>query len=164
MSVQVAQAAPAPLAELHVDAEDDDEYSGDEEDSGEDDDAGSLVDFIVNDEGEEGASADEESEAESEAPATAEEAIKRDLDGIDPSNIVYGRRTRRKTQFLEREIFASADYRKMMLCDVPKEEMHAVESEGEEEDYESEGEDGSYLPTDEEDEEEPEDDDDSSDK
>ena len=162
MSVQVAQSAPVPLAELQRDDSADDEDYSDENDSGEDDDAGSLVDFIVNDEGEEGASAGEESEAESEPPATKEDAIKRDLDGIDPSNIVHGRRTRRKTQFLEREIFASDDYRKMMLCDVPKDEMHAVESEGEEEEeYESEGEDGSYLPTDE---DEPEDDDDSDDK
>lgn len=158
MSVQVAPVAAVPLTEavLAEDADDESEYE-DERSTDEDDDAGSLVDFIVNDEGE-----DAESEAGSEAasePATKEEALKRDLDGIDPANIVAGRRVRRRTQFLEREIFASADYRRMMLCDVPKEELHAAaassaSSECEVEDSESEGEDGSYAPTDEEEEEE----------
>ena len=161
MSVEVAPVAAAPLAEavLAEDADDESDYE-DERSTDEDDDAGSLVDFIVNDEGEEGE--DAESEAGSEAasePATKEEALKRDLDGIDPANIVAGRRVRRRTQFLEREIFASADYRRMMLCDVPKEELHAAaassaSSECEVEDSESEGEDGSYAPTDEEEEEE----------
>lgn len=154
MSLQVAPIAAAPLAEDAGESEYGEERSDDE-----DDDAGSLVDFIVDDEGEEGGSGAEsgaESDAESEAPATKEEAVKRDLDGIDPSNIVAGRRVRRRTQFLEREIFASPDYQRMMLCDVPKEELHAAaassDSECGAEESESEGEDGSYVPTDEEEE------------
>jgi hypothetical protein len=161
MSVEVAPVAAAPLTEAvlaeDADGESESEYE-DERSADEDDDAGSLVDFIVNDEGGEGEDAESEAGSETASePATKEEALKRDLDGIDPSNIVAGRRVRRRTQFLDREIFASADYRRMMLCDVPKEELNAAaassaSSECEVED--SEGEDGSYAPTDDEEDEE----------
>ena len=92
------------------------------------DDAGSLVDFIVDDEPGDGGHASDgaESDAESDAPATREEALARDLDGIDSSNIVTGKRQRRQTQFFERQVFASDEYRRMVLQDVPKQEMSAV--------------------------------------
>ena len=74
------------------------------------------------------------------------------MDGIDTSNIVLGKRTRRSTQFYDREVFSTAEYRRMMLEDVPADEMHALaESEDEDsdsEDSDSEEEDGSFEPSD----------------
>ena len=77
------------------------------------------------------------------------------MDGIDTSNIVLGKRTRRSTQFYDRQVFSSAEYRRMMLEDVPADEMHALEeSEDEEDESDEDEEDGSFEPSDEEDEEE----------
>lgn len=112
----------------------------DEDSASDDDDAGSLVDFIVEDDGEEDVS-EAASDAESEPPATREEALARELDGISESNIVLGKRARRQTQFYEQNVFRTAEYRRMMLCDVPADEMHALESsdgEGSEEGEEGE--------------------------
>jgi hypothetical protein len=136
-----------------VELDDTDDECGEEEDSGGSDTEGSLVDFIDKEEHED----DETSDAESEGPTTAEEARKRDLEDIDASNIVTGKRTRRATNFYDREVFSSAEYRRMALCDVPKEELHAVEADDEEEEEEDE-EDASYEASTDEDEEEDEED------
>ena len=117
--------------------------SGLEESEGEEsDDAGSLVDFVVEDDGEE---CDDGSSVASEAPATREEALARDLDGISAANIVPGKRVRRATQFYEREVFQTAEYRRMMLCDVPADEMHAVQQSDAESENSGEESDAEYV-------------------
>ena len=133
------------LVDLRDDATDDE----DGDDSGASDSEGSLVDFIDKEENDV-----DVSDAESEGPTTAEEARKRDLEDIDTANIVTGKRTRRATNFYDRAVFASAEYRRMALCDVPKEELHAVVDDDGEEAVDDE--DGSYeaSSTEEEDEEE----------
>lgn len=114
---------------------DEDEY--DEDRSNDDDDeAGSLNDFIADDD------VDGSESGESEGPQTEQEARARDLDGINASNILEGKRTRRSTKFYEQEVFATEEYRRMMLEDVPEDEMHALEDSDEEE--ESDEEDGEY--------------------
>ena len=126
-----------PLSEPAEDPESEDD--GCEEcRSEESDDAGSLVDFVVDD--------DTPIDVEKQTPRGGEQP--RDLDGIDAGNIVLGKRQRRPTQFFERGVFASEEYRKMMLCDIPRDELHAVLSSdegasGEDED-EDEGEDGDW--------------------
>ena len=89
------------------------EYDDDDDDDDDDNDSvGSLVDFVVEDE-EEGTT---ESAPEQSGPVN-------DLDGIDSSNIITGKRKRRQTQFYDRAVFASADYRRMILEDIPPEEI-----------------------------------------
>lgn len=133
---------------------DDDVDDDDDEEEGEDD-AGSLVDFIVNDDEEN--NDDDNSSIQSEQPATQEEAESREMDGIDTANIIVGKRTRRQTKFYEQEVFNTDEYRKMMLCDVPKEEMHAVmESDDEEGSENDEEDDASYDKENEDDDEEEE--------
>jgi hypothetical protein len=117
---------PPPVAPRADDDDDDDDEYDDDADSGAGDSVGSLEDFIVDDEGEEGESDDGASVA-SEPPATREEALARDLDGISSDNIVLGKRTRRPTQFYEHEVFGTSEYRRMLLEDVPPDELHAVE-------------------------------------
>ena len=138
------QDVPVPLYPMKTENGhfDDDVDDDDDEEEGEDD-AGSLVDFIVNDDEEK--NDDDNSSIQSEQPATKEEVESRDMDGIDTSNIMVGKRTRRQTKFYEQEVFNTDEYRKMMLCDVPKEEMHAVmESDDEEESENDEEDDASY--------------------
>ena len=104
--------------------DDDDEF--DETRSVDSDDAGSLVEFVVNDES--GEESDDGASVESEPPRTMEEERERDLDGIDTNNIVVGKRIRRPTQFYEQSVFNTSEYRRMMLDDVPDDEMHALET------------------------------------
>jgi DNA polymerase alpha subunit A len=116
-----------------------------EEDEGEDD-AGSLVDFVVDDEEEE----DEASSIQSDNTPT--EAIKKDMDGIDPLNIIEGKRVRRQTQFYETSVLNTDEYRQMMLCDIPRDEMHAAlqsdeEHEEDEEEDEKDEDDENYSNT-----------------
>jgi hypothetical protein len=76
-----------------------------------------------------------------------------DLDGISSSNIITGKRRRRQTQFYEQTVFNTKEYRNMMLCDVPQEEMHAIE-EDDDDDSEEDEEDDDYDEGEEDDEEE----------
>ena len=112
----------------------DDEH--DETRSVDSDDAGSLEEFIVDDEHDGEESEEEGSVASEPAPLTKDEERARDLDGIDPSNIVLGKRTRKTTQFYEQTVFNTTEYRKMMLDDVPPDEMHALESSDDDSDDE----------------------------
>jgi len=116
-----------------------------------DDDAGSLVDFIVEDEGDEGEECGvyDDASVTSEQPRTEEEERVRDLDGVDSSNIIVGKRTRRQTKFYEQEVFNTEEYRKMVLDDVPEDERHALDESSDEE--ESDMEDGEYSDDDSED-------------
>ena len=99
----------------------------DDEDSEADDSEGSLVDFIVRDnESKEENEEDDNESVESEPAASTEDALARELDGISAGNIVVGKRKRRPTQFYERTVFDTDEYRKMMLDDVPEDEMHAI--------------------------------------
>lgn len=141
--------AKLPIAPDPVDDLDDEEVRSNDDD----DDAGSLVDFIVGDEDEEGDDGDNAS-VTSEPPKTEEEERARDLDGIDSSNIITGKRTRRQTKFYEQEVFNTDEYRKMILEDVPDEERHALEETSDEEDEESDEDDGEYEEEDSEEEEE----------
>ena len=129
-----------PTKRKRVIKEEDDDDVFDETRSVESEDAGSLVDFIVEEEEDNN---DDAESVESEGPTNEEEARQRDLDGIDTSNIIAGKRTRRQTVFYEQTVFKSDEYRKMMLDDVPEDEMHALE-DSEEEEEEEEEEDGSY--------------------
>ena len=128
-----------------LEEEDLDEDFDDEEEEDDDDDEGSLVDFIVKDKDEhsEDETADDSGDEEEE-PLTAEESMRRDMEGIDTSNIVTGKRTRKATKFYENQLFQSEEYRRMMLCDVPDDEMHALEESDDEDDNGSEA-DGSYA-------------------
>lgn len=153
-----------PLSEALAEDLDDDDAEC-EEKSEDESDAGSLVDFIVEDEGEgeEGAVVDDDDDAasvESEPPASKEEAIARDLDGIDQTNIVTGKRTRKQTTFYERQVFETEEYRRMVLCDVPKEDLDALEDSDDEEDDDDDEEDGSFEGDEEDEDEEGEEEDD----
>lgn len=133
---------PIPVKEEELETEEEEE-----EDEEEDDDAGSLVDFIVEDE--EGEEEDDDSSVVSDAPKTKGEAISKDMDGIDVSNILSGKRNRKQTETYEQEVFSSKEYKRMLLCDVPKEEMQYVHDCSEEEEEEGE-EDSLYGESDEE--------------
>jgi hypothetical protein len=128
-----------------------DRYSDDEEEYSEDsDDAGSLVDFIVDDAlGEDG---DTESECsvesgggdESEndeagynssstrhaAPLDEEAKLKKEMDGIDAQNIISGKRKRVQTITYEQELFSSNEYKRMLLCDIPQDDIKLLQEEG----------------------------------
>lgn len=149
VSMQVTLHEKPPIAPDPVDDLDDEEVRSNDDD----DDAGSLVDFIVEDEGEEGDDDDDDASVTSEPPKTKEEERARDLDGIDVSNIISGKRTRRQTKFYEQEVFNTEEYRKMILDDVPDDERHALEETSDEEE-DSDEEDGEYDGEDSDDEEE----------
>jgi len=53
-------------------------------------------------------------------------SMSNDLDGIEVSNILHSKRKRRATVRYEDELFQSDEYRKLMLCDIPDEEMEAA--------------------------------------
>ena len=107
------------------------------------DEVGSLVDFVV----------DEEDEEPAAAPTTNIA-----LDGIDAGNVITGKRKRKQTQFYEQEVFASAEFKRMLLEDVPPSEYDAALGDDDEDDDEEE-EDADYK-----EEEEDEDDDDEDDE
>lgn len=95
----------------------------------EDDDAGSLVDFIEDDD-------DDCSEEDFEETEPTEEEVRRmDVEAIDTNNIRLGKRTRRAPVRYETEVFNTEEYKKLMLTDVPDEELNAI---GEDTDDESE--------------------------
>lgn len=130
--VQPVSECPAyPAKEPPPDEEEDDETEEEEES---DDDAGSLVDFIVDDSSGEEEGPEEEAPPEYGGASTVDEAeaSRRELEDIDPANIVTGKRKRRQTVFLDRQIFGSAEYQKMVLQDVPPEEVDAALGKGEE--------------------------------
>lgn len=139
---------PSPIAQDLSHEQLDDSYDDDDEESEGEDDAGSLVDFIVEDEDEDQEEEEEEADARSdtseEPTKSAQEESKRELEGIDASNIISGKRTRRQTNFYESEVFSTAEYRKMMLADIPSEEMHVVEEDDSEEEDEEGIEDDSW--------------------
>ena len=92
----------------------------DEEESGDDDDdAGSLVDFIVDD-------------RQKIHPEPDESGPTGELDGMDSRNIIEGKRKRRQTRFYETEVFGSVEYKRMVLEDVPPDEMHALDDDSSE--------------------------------
>jgi len=116
------------------DCDEDDE--GMEERSEDESDAGSLDEFIINednDEDEEEEEDEDEGSETEELKLTEEEKIKRDLEDINTSNIIIGKRVRKPVKRLEDDIFNSEEYKKMILCDIPDEELDAVFSESEEE-------------------------------
>ena len=130
------------------------------EDEDEDDDAGSLVDFVVRDD-----------EAVEAAPPEGDD------DAVSLSNVVEGKRVRKKPQRFVDELMATDEYRRMMLCDVPAEEMRAAledsvsddEDDGEEGDEEDDGpesedEDEDYEESDDDEEEEDDEEDDEEDE
>ena len=117
---------------------DDNEHDIEDEEDDNSDDEGSLVDFIVKDEEDK-----------------VEEGPSNEFDGIDESNIVYGKRKRKPTQFYENEVFSSPEFRKMMLEDVPDSEIDAaIGDESEEDDEDEDEEDDSYEEEEDDDEEE----------
>ena len=123
-------------------------YNSSDDSGTDDDDAGSLVDFIAG---------DDEEVVPAVGPAS-------DNDGISASNIITGKRKRKQTVTYEQQLFASPEYRKMMLEDVPADEMDAALGAGEESADFSDGEgdnedeeDGEYEYDEEEDGEEEED-------
>tara|TARA_B110001452_G_scaffold223668_3_gene196998 strand:- start:76 stop:750 length:675 start_codon:yes stop_codon:yes gene_type:complete len=135
---RVDRGSPAdesPREEGEVDENHVQDGGGVDSDSDDDDDAGSLVDFILD---------DTDALEVADTPGAQALPCGGEMDGIDPGNIVTGKRKRRQTQFYEREVFSSENYRKMILVDVPDEEMHAVfeDSENEDEGDEDSGEEG----------------------
>ena len=162
--VSASKKIPKKASKKKDEEVDDDELEGCEERSEDSDDEGSLVDFIVKGDEEENDDTYGSEDDETPEKLTKEEAMKRDLDGIDPSNIIEGgrgRRVRRKTQRYEEEVFASDEYRKMVLCDVPDDEVEdALGSDDEEEMEDEDGEDSDGSYDDEEDDEEDDDEED----
>ena len=105
---------------------DDDDDDGDDSASDDGyDSAGSLADFMVD---------DDDDECQQEVGAAAKGSTS-DMDGIDPKNILSTKRTRTKTNFYDRTVFESAEYRKMILEDIPDDEVGAAlgEEDSEEE-------------------------------
>lgn len=102
------------------------------------DSEGSLKDFIGDDEEEEVVA----------APKT-----QNDMEGIDEGNILKYKRVSRPVKRYETEVFGSAEYRKMILDDVPDDEMEAAlgaDESGEEEGEEEEDDESEEYDTDEE--------------
>ena len=70
-----------------------------------------------------------------------------DDDGVSMANVVEGKRVRKKPKRFVDELMSTDEYRRMMLCDVPAEEMRAAledsvsddEDDGEEGDEEDDG-------------------------
>ena len=120
--------------------EDDRSVDDDDRSVDDDDDAGSLEDFIVKDKTD-----DEESNSEdNDEEVNAEQQKSRDLEDISDNNIVTGKRIRKPVKRFEEGIFNSDEYKKMVFCDIPDEELNAaLESDEDEEDEEDE-EDDSY--------------------
>ena len=135
----IIKGSPRSLKKIVPPSSVDDEHEEDDDEEEGEDEAGSLVDFIVDDEDDEadasGVSDEEEEDRRSlSVDESVDESGNRDMDGIDPANIVTGKRRRVQTQFYEQQVFNSEEYKRMILCDIPKEEMHAVmESDDEEE-------------------------------
>jgi len=146
------KARPAPKSPSPYESDDDEEY--DDARSVDSSDEGSLVDFIVKEDGGEEAENEEPGSEDDDTLLSKEEEIKRDLDGIDRSNIVLGKRTRRATVRYEETVFGTQEYKKMMLCDVPDSEMHALEEEDSDDGYSQDEEDEEYDSEGEEEEEE----------
>jgi len=142
----VAISEPQASEKLLKDVVDDDEDSDDD-----DDDAGSLVDFVVNDDNDDTASIASDA---SEGPKTKTEEVARDLEDINPNNVVLGKRVRKQTNFYDREVFASPEYRKMALEDVPSDEIDAVLGESSDEEDVEDEDDASFDPGEEDNEEE----------
>lgn len=109
--------------------------------SSDDDDDDDLDGFIVDDEedisDQDSYEEDEESETDEEenemddedsdkASNRAEDTIVDDTDGIDKSNIRSSKRVSRQTKRYSDEVYASAEYRKMVLDDVPQHEYQAA--------------------------------------
>ena len=91
-----------------------------------------MKDFIVDDDDDEDGDASVRSaspsysssaETESEVDCTENE---NSVEHICASNIISTKRTRRPTVRYEDQVFSSPSFRKMLLCDIPKEEMQAA--------------------------------------
>lgn len=108
-----------------------------EERSEDESDAGSLEEFII-DENENEESEEEGSCDEDEKEFTKEEEMSRDLEDISKNNIVAGKRVRKPVVRFEDSVFNSEEYKKMLLCDIPDEELDAVLESDEEEEYSDE--------------------------
>ena len=142
---------PPQKTNLSIVNDDEDDDYGDCEvrSNDDDDDAGSLVDFVVesdDDDAEEGSDDEQLSEHRNEREGVvAREMHAKDLDGIDSNNIIQGTRRRKQTTRYEDSVYASAEYRKMVLCDVPDDEIEAINDSDDESEDEEEGEDGDYV-------------------
>jgi len=133
--------ALARPAETHGSEEDENDDCVDETRSVESSDAGSLVDFVVDDDddddddgGDDDGDDKDEEDGDKDGDGDVEGAtepspVANELDGIDPRNIVEGKRARRRTVTYEEKVFASDEYRRMMLDDVPSDEMTALASD-----------------------------------
>ena len=107
-----------------------------EERSEDESDAGSLEEFIIDeDENEE---SEEEGSCDDEKELTKEEEMSRDLEDISKNNIVTGKRVRKPVVRFEDSVFNSEEYKKMLLCDIPDDELDAVLESDEEEEYSDE--------------------------
>lgn len=125
-----------------IEDEDEDEDYGEMEERSEDEsDAGSLNEFIVNEESDDSESDD--GSVDDEKELTTEEKTKKDLEDISESNIVSGKRVRKPVKRFEDSVFNSDEYKKMILCDIPDDELDAVFSSESEEEM-SDEEDGEY--------------------
>lgn len=78
----------------------------------------------------------EEEEEKSSSSPFQETFERSSLVDIDPSNIVNGKRIRKKTKHYAQEVYSSEEYLRMILVDVPEDERRAAcEDEDLEEDY-----------------------------
>lgn len=108
------------------------------------DSVGSGDEFVYAEDGED-EDTDDEEDADSSSddgdddgdPDSAADPGRIDLakQGIDQANVVTGKRVRRPAQSYTSEVYGSAEYRRMMLSDIPASEMKAAV---EDEDFSSE--------------------------
>ena len=91
-----------------------------------------MSDFIEDDSASECDNESYKTEESSESEGEVDESDHRaeDLppvdDGVDAANIVHGKRSRKPVTRFTDQIFKTEEYRKMMLCDVPQEEINAA--------------------------------------
>ena len=81
---------------------------------------------------------EEEGSCDDEKELTKEEEMSRDLEDISKNNIVTGKRVRKPVVRFEDSVFNSEEYKKMLLCDIPDDELDAVLESDEEEEYSDE--------------------------
>ena len=118
-------------------------YNGEEDDDDDDDDE---EDEDEDDEDEDEDENEDEKIEKKNNTVLNNDAIETELDGIQLSNIISTKRVRKPVKRYEDEVFASDEYKKLMLCDIPADEMNAALldedfSESEEDEDEDEDED-----------------------
>lgn len=65
-------------------------------------------------------------QTDDDAQSRSESSFLNDMEGISEENIVVGKRKRVPPKRYEMEVFSSVEYKRMMLCDIPPDEIDAA--------------------------------------